>query len=326
MDFSEVEILHSKMIEMTKYDDGETIGNSTSELSYNDKEVCLEYLLTSKAPYPFAGIELKHQSCFELVARDKLNIEIEVSKKRRLHVFYGMQTESGLIQKFMSSLDCYPDQSDYELTLNDFVTPTWWFRNNKVSESDYNEIDLSKIKYIWVENDVWSERNKSDGFCIKKLYATTDNLLLLYWLVGLAVVVNSFIWSFYYILRARKKIEYTPIQVVDNEENLEDEALLILEYINQNYQDVDLSLKSIRKKLKIPENKISKLIKSHLSISYKEHLHEIRITEAKRLFKESNYNINEIALMVGFGGTSTFNRVFKEKEKMAPSEFLKKHK
>ncbi len=80
----------------------------------------------------------------------------------------------------------------------------------------------------------------------------------------------------------------------------------------------------IKKALRIHENKISALIKDHFGISYKDYLHQIRITEAKRLFQEANLNINEVATLVGYGNISTFNRAFKAKEGITPSDFLNK--
>ena len=328
MDFSKTEIIKNDKVQLVNYDDGETIGNSTSILTETNGQTCLEYTLGSEAPYPFAGIEIKHQQYFNLEKRDLLKIKLEVSQKRRFHIFYGIKTPSGLVQKFMRSLDCHPNQTEYELKLKNFVTPTWWFKNNKVSEDNFNEIDLTKIQCFWIENDVWSERNKADSFCLQKFYATTDNFHPLLWFLGLTIGINGLFWGFNFLYESRRKIEYKPIEVdsINSEQVLEEEALLILDYISQNYHNPDLSLKSIRKQLKIPENKISKLIRTHLSISYKDHLHEIRITEAKRLLSETNCNINEVAFKVGFNGISTFNRVFKEKESKTPSEFLKKHK
>ena len=61
-------------------------------------------------------------------------------------------------------------------------------------------------------------------------------------------------------------------------------------------------------------------------MGYKEYIHQIKINEAKRLFKESKLNINEVATIVGFGNISTFNRVFKDLEGMTASQYIEKIK
>ena len=50
----------------------------------------------------------------------------------------------------------------------------------------------------------------------------------------------------------------------------------------------------------------------------KKYLNHIRILEAKRLLKNSDRQISEIAYIVGYGNISHFNRTFKQIEKYHP--------
>lgn len=83
-----------------------------------------------------------------------------------------------------------------------------------------------------------------------------------------------------------------------------------------------MSLKKLRQDLKIPENKISIIIKDEFGVSYKDYVQDLRINEAKRLLASKEHlNINEVATLVGYGSISTFNRVFKERAGKTPGEF-----
>ena len=67
--------------------------------------------------------------------------------------------------------------------------------------------------------------------------------------------------------------------------------------------------------------KISDLIKENYSLSFKQYINNIRFNEAKRLLKESNLPINEIAYKVGFNNISHFNRAFRQYCNCSPQEY-----
>ena len=52
----------------------------------------------------------------------------------------------------------------------------------------------------------------------------------------------------------------------------------------------------------------------------------MRLDEAKRLLRESERDITEIAFEAGFGSLATFNRRFRADEKSTPQEFRAKHR
>ena len=74
----------------------------------------------------------------------------------------------------------------------------------------------------------------------------------------------------------------------NNDESDKQDLELVLSYISKHYDNPELSLQVIKKALHLHENKISSLIKEATNLSYKDYVHKIRITEAKRLFKNSN--------------------------------------
>jgi AraC-like DNA-binding protein len=51
------------------------------------------------------------------------------------------------------------------------------------------------------------------------------------------------------------------------------------------------------------------------------YINKLRIEEAKRLLRETDQTINEIALSLGYNNNQSFNRFFKKYEGVTPGEF-----
>lgn len=322
LDYSEVDILNQKGLKIINYDDGETIGNSESELSIKKDSISLRYTLGEKAPYPFAGIEVEPLKEIDLSGKDFLVLELKVKQKGRMHIFFTTKTHSELNQKFMLALDCSPEQVRYKLSFEDFITPTWWYKNNKVTELEYKDYDLSRVVGFYIENDVWVQKRVEHSFAVTSLKSLSNNAPIYFWCSMCSFLLNL-VGIIGFRLTTKKKVEVN-YKAIDYEEKevVESDLLVVVDYINSNYQNPELTLKLIRNVLKIPENKISSLIKEEFSMSYKDYVHSIRINEAKRFLSTTKMNINEVADIVGYGSISTFNRVFKEKEGLTPSDFV----
>jgi AraC-like DNA-binding protein len=51
----------------------------------------------------------------------------------------------------------------------------------------------------------------------------------------------------------------------------------------------------------------------------------VRITEAKKMLREGNLSVSEIGYACGFRHISTFNRAFRDREEMAPTDYREMH-
>lgn len=54
-----------------------------------------------------------------------------------------------------------------------------------------------------------------------------------------------------------------------------------------------------------------------------EYITELKVREAKRLMREGNHNMTEIAAMLGFSSVHYFSRIFKKEVDMSPTEYIK---
>lgn len=107
------------------------------------------------------------------------------------------------------------------------------------------------------------------------------------------------------------------IYSVDNYEKL----LIIqsLKYIEEFYDNATLS--ELSEKLNQPDYKLSKLIKKHTKMTFKELLQERKLSKAVELIKSTDYSIVEIIDLVGYENPTYFYKIFKDKFGMTPKDY-----
>lgn len=93
----------------------------------------------------------------------------------------------------------------------------------------------------------------------------------------------------------------------------------IVEYIRNNFKDPSLCLNKISDEFNISESYFSHMFKETMNINFSVYLEDMRLNEAARLIHESNSNLAEIALEVGYNNQTSFRRAFKKKFGVTPS-------
>ena len=94
----------------------------------------------------------------------------------------------------------------------------------------------------------------------------------------------------------------------------------ILKYISENYTK-KLSLVSLGEQFGISPCHLSRTFSQKLSCTFLKYIHSLRVEHAKNLLSHSDMSILEVAFESGFSDQRTFNRVFREHEKMSPGEY-----
>ena len=100
----------------------------------------------------------------------------------------------------------------------------------------------------------------------------------------------------------------------------------IIEYIEKNLSDVELSNVVLAEKLCISEPYLRKRFSDTYNISPKQYILERRIEKAKELLLEDKMSVSQIAEETGFSCITVFSRAFKTKVGVSPSEFVRKEK
>lgn len=94
----------------------------------------------------------------------------------------------------------------------------------------------------------------------------------------------------------------------------------VVEYILKHYAD-DISAQQVADEFQISVVEINRLLAAQVECGFHEFLNRTRINEASKLLLETNMEITDIAIEVGYNTVKTFRRNFIQHRHMNPSEF-----
>ncbi|HYH01767.1 MAG TPA: AraC family transcriptional regulator [Bacillota bacterium] len=96
----------------------------------------------------------------------------------------------------------------------------------------------------------------------------------------------------------------------------------IVQYINENYAE-PLNLTAVAGRFFISSYHLSRSFKEATGFTFVEYLNSVRVKEAQRLLRESDFKVIRIAEQVGFGSIAHFGRVFKTLTGHSPLDYRK---
>mgnify|MGYP005837810125 CR=1 FL=1 len=95
----------------------------------------------------------------------------------------------------------------------------------------------------------------------------------------------------------------------------------VIEYICEKYSDENLSIAGIADNFNINLTYLSKFFKEQTGEGLLDYINRYRLEEAKRLLKESDENISDVAKKVGFYNSNALIRIFKKYEGITPGQY-----
>ena len=95
----------------------------------------------------------------------------------------------------------------------------------------------------------------------------------------------------------------------------------IYDYITENFRE-NISLNELCFLFNTNKTSLCYSFKKVYDITVVNYIHTLKIKEAKRLMREGNMNLTEIAEMVGFSSLHYFSRLFKKYENKSPTEYM----
>ncbi|MCZ8518300.1 MULTISPECIES: helix-turn-helix transcriptional regulator [Paenibacillus] len=93
-----------------------------------------------------------------------------------------------------------------------------------------------------------------------------------------------------------------------------------VDYMKQRYKE-EIHLQEVADHVHLSRSYFSILFKKHTGSSFIDYIHELRITEAKRLLLQNEYKIYEVAEESGFNDVKYFSRLFKKMTGQTPQEY-----
>lgn len=87
------------------------------------------------------------------------------------------------------------------------------------------------------------------------------------------------------------------------------------------HQDRLLTVEYLAGKLNVSPRYLSDMLRSHTGQNAQQHIHDKLIDKAKEYLTTTNLSVSEIAYQLGFEHSQSFNKLFKKKTSLTPTEF-----
>ncbi len=316
---------------MTYYTDA-TGDNGNSIISCKKKDgIIFEYVLKPGFDYPYAGISIHPDSGF-LDLHNYKSIDITLSSDTICAVNIQLKTfqdsctipDNYITYRFLEYtlwVDTIPKV--YRIDIASMKTPDWWYSVIKKDQSQMGKPDFRRVRnYDIATKSIYLQR--PGVIHIHKMVLIRNKLPFILGgciilITGLAAVAIRF------LTRKNKKQTIISYQQLNNNSSHTKEDERITDFIGKKFTNSTLSVEMVGRETGVHWSRVTSVIKKVHNLTFKQYLNTIRIAEAKRLLIETDRQVLDIALTVGYGNVSHFNRVFKEYENCSPKEFRNKN-
>lgn len=144
----------------------------------------------------------------------------------------------------------------------------------------------------------------------------------------------------YYYLRGQRKtdclldshllrlldclIEHYLVELPGDGGSVSDEGRLqqIFQYVNQNYRE-SVGLSHLAEQMYVSPSTLSRFFKKETGMGFVEYVNAVRIHAAALELENTDENVTKISVNCGFSNLSVFNRAFRERHGVSPSEYRK---
>lgn len=131
---------------------------------------------------------------------------------------------------------------------------------------------------------------------------------------------------FYHFLGDLFRYVVYDIYYIDDDKYTNDDNIILdklTEFVKENYTD-NLMTDDLCDYLGVSRSTLYRYLKDKLGMSLTSFINYYRIEEAKKLLRNTDYDITHISGICGFSNQPSFYRVFKKETNMTPNEFRKK--
>ncbi|WP_034636596.1 helix-turn-helix domain-containing protein [Chitinivibrio alkaliphilus] len=316
----------------------ESPGNSVvKNLQVEDSLTSYSFRLGDKLPYPYAGIGINFYDTtavspdgLDLSSYDYVELEIAASVDMLILGFTSYvegftHMDSSMSWRVYESLLGVSDTfTTYTIDLRSFTTPSWWYNLNAVTKDRFPDKSHGNILSFIIENNHYEEFSQEfSKVKIRRITFVRDTLLtVILHISALLLICGAWVGRLFF-----RPSSTTPVIIPYQEleiSSYEDEDLQKVEtFIANNYTNQDLLVRDVSSSTGVTQAKIQTVLRKKFDMTFRQYLNKIRIHEAKRLLRETDRQVTDIAFRVGYRNVSHFNRIFKEKEGVSPNKYRK---
>lgn len=299
-------------------------GNSLCRLEeHTDEHIKYESHLKEGYKYPFSGYSLSfHGEELDLSYRNKLRYSITATESRILRFNLGIELDGKTDFIYECDIVTGKEKNTSIIPVSYLKPAKWWFSTNNVTKEDFILPQLKNINLFSVVNSSSSPIGKSEIITIKEVSVLLSPTPF----IVISIILFLFLLSveLYFVLNINKKgIEYREVNI---RPTIDPEIAIVLNYIGENYFMSDINVETIAARTGISRYKIPEIIKGKFGMTFPGYLNTIRIREVKRILIETDLNVLDISISVGYNTVSHFNRTFKRIVGISPLDYRKKYK
>lgn len=110
---------------------------------------------------------------------------------------------------------------------------------------------------------------------------------------------------------------------IKDRKKIKDEELFgkILGYVNNKYDDVNLSLETVADEFGLPLYYLSRFFKDHTTVTFTDYIADLRMKKAKKLLSETGKPLKDIVVSIGYTDLTYFMKKFKKQEGITPGQY-----
>lgn len=315
------------------------VGGKSENYGVRSLDSCIQWTFQIKKNdqqrWPFLGIS-KTVTSTEMgrkTGEDSLVAELNCNRKMRIKwkllTFDPEITKSGDIMSFRVleySFTVGKEKKRIAIPLKQFKVAEWWKSLKGIPDED-NRLFLDSICKIDLQVTGLEYVNSIDTITLFNLdikKSKNHHFFLSLEFLLFPTVMCALFFFYKKHTTGRKvplsnSIQIAPRQIETNPSDWN----RILNYMENNYTDPQLSIQKVAKTLGYSDSKLSHIISKMYSSGFRGLIHELRINEGTRLLKDSEMNISEIAYKLGYATPSHFNREFKKRTGFSPTVYRK---
>jgi AraC-like DNA-binding protein len=140
--------------------------------------------------------------------------------------------------------------------------------------------------------------------------------------IGCELAIKEHIYHIIVLLLRQYQQERFHNNGYDRQQKAMHHLRTVLEYIDQHYNE-NISLTQLANLANMSNQHFCRIFKSITGKRPVDYINYLRINKAVMLLSETNLNISEVAMAVGFDDSNYFSRLFKKYQKTSPSAMRK---
>ncbi len=279
---------------------------------------------------PYAGISIVPKDTvlgfIDLSGFDHINVACAVSGTHSLSVDFATfidgitdRRNTNTARSHETGFDNLDGNCHISVPIKTATTPTWWYEQNGLLKAQLPADNPARTLSLNIGAGTLTKCDSPVSIAISRISLEYNNLPLI--LSGTAAALVAVLLA---LLAFRRKPMLLPQARHVNLGNRCDEDLgKLVAWIGDHYDDAEATVADAAKAIGVCVSQISNLIERGYRMSFKQYVTRVRLAEGTRLLRETDRNVTEIAIAVGYQYPTSFNRTFREAFSCSPTEYRK---